>query len=504
MKETAGDSGAPTVRARARGSSLMRDLLLYSLSKAAPAVMALAAVSLLTNTLSPEQYGKFALIVAFGRLGDSLGFGWLRQSTLRYYQELRESVTSRSIVPLVGVLTGIVIGLQLIVSLVVLHFFQLGTVAIVIAALVPPCLTLFNLLATVLQARCEPKRFAAVAILQSTFYVVGLLALIHSGEASFLTAVLIFSGSYFIGAVSAVWWSGGLRSLREKKEKYWDRSIAGQLVSYGIPMSIWLVAFQFIFFSNRFIIQAFRSSGEVGIYSSAHEIFNGSVSLLMTPLLLAAHPIIMREWGVSRDLHSVEKIVGQCVRLLVVGGGAIVLAVLAGAGGLISSVLGKGFGVDKWVGSLLVLSAVLSQAGMYAHKGLELAGNTGTMARIAVTCVLINLALTVGGLQLLGLLGVALAAVMTYMLYIVLSLVQSWRIVKIRISMSQMVKIIGVIAGLAGGVLYFSPEGGLGFIALGLCVMTYIVLMLALGVLKTETQALGTWMKEFRQRWIAP
>ena len=70
--------------------SLIKDSLLYVPSKAVPAVMGFASVVMFTRLLSPEEYGWYVLTITTVAIVSLIGFGWLNQSALRFFEESRK------------------------------------------------------------------------------------------------------------------------------------------------------------------------------------------------------------------------------------------------------------------------------------------------------------------------------------------------------------------------------------------------------------------------------
>ena len=63
--------------------------MLYTISKIVPGLSGLASVVFLMRLVGPEEYGNYSFLLSQCYLIVALGFGWLNQAQLRYYNKDR-------------------------------------------------------------------------------------------------------------------------------------------------------------------------------------------------------------------------------------------------------------------------------------------------------------------------------------------------------------------------------------------------------------------------------
>ena len=66
---------------------LFKDTLFYTISKIVPGISGLASVVLFMRIVGVEEYGNYSYFLSQCYLIAALGFGWLNQAQLRYYNK---------------------------------------------------------------------------------------------------------------------------------------------------------------------------------------------------------------------------------------------------------------------------------------------------------------------------------------------------------------------------------------------------------------------------------
>jgi O-antigen/teichoic acid export membrane protein len=63
---------------------LIRHSAAYALARGLPALINFAALALFTRLLGPDEYGRYALVIATVVLANGIGFQWIHLGLLRY------------------------------------------------------------------------------------------------------------------------------------------------------------------------------------------------------------------------------------------------------------------------------------------------------------------------------------------------------------------------------------------------------------------------------------
>lgn len=474
---------------------LLYDLLYYVPSKLIPAILAFLLVIVLTHSLTPDEFGQYATVLAIVNLSDTLVSAWVRQSILRFYpdyqveghtREFQEKVLALMV--LATLIAGLVTGMAM-------RALGYGIEQVVLTLGVLLSQIVFSYLVTLYQSSRLSRHYATVTIIQSIVQIVWVLGLVYLGRGGYPSAVLAVAAGY----LSSVLYMFLIRAKTNihfgLSFKNLDWALNRNLLAYGLPMSIWMLCFQILFLGNRLIIGSLRSLKEVGIYASAYDLVNGSLSLVMTPFLLAAHPIILQLWAQSHERTVIEELIERIFRYLLLLFAPIFFFSLT-VNEELFFVLGRGFGIEGWVVPVLVAGAFCGGFSMYVHKGLEIARRTGIMMGVAILTAVLNVMLN---LLFVGQYGYPAAAVITlisYAFYMVVVYGFSRQYVRIRIPWKSVFRIC-VAGGITGACLWlvkramvFIPMDSV--LGIALCILLsggiYLIVLTISGELTPERQ----------------
>jgi len=475
------------------GHFLPRDLINYIPSKLIPAFVGLAVIIILSHRLSPDGYGKYAVILAIARLVNMLSFGWIRQSILRYYPEYQVDGAYQNFQEkTLGILMQICIFSSIVASVAILLLgFNLIELGVMLSVLIP--LTLFGYLVTLYQSCRFSKRYAYVNIIHSMIQIVWVICFVYLMEKGYYFALLSFSVGYICAIVYIVVTSKQTNIFFKFKIKHVDYKFLKKILEYGVPMSFWLLSFQMIFQANKLIIRSMRSDAEVGIYSSAYDLIKGSLSLLMTPFLLAVHPLIMSIWAQNRNRYEIEALLKRVFRyLFILFSPIFIFSIFIREN--IFVIFGQGYGVVGWVVPVLVGAAFLSQFSMYVHKGLEVAARTHIMLYVGMLTVFLNILFNLLFVSKYGYQASAIIMVASYIFYSIVIYMFSRQYIKLFFPWRTILRI-----GIAGcisticlvGILELINKNLFGIILSGLIgIFVYIALLKFMGELDSEINSL--------------
>lgn len=477
--------------------SLLYDLLYYLPSKVIPAVLGFILVVLLTHSLTPNEFGQYATILAIVNLSDSLVSAWLRQSILRFYPdyqvdgntgEFQEKLLSL-VVPatlMVGLATGTV-----------MRALGYGIDQIMLAVEVLIAQIAFSYLTTLYQSGRLSRHYATVVIIQSAVQLAWVLGLVYLARGGYALAVLGVAAGYMSGVLYVFLNRGKMNIDIRLSLKKLDWAFIREILAYGLPMSVWVLSFQSLFLANRLIIGWLRSLEEVGIYVSAYDLINGSLSLIITPILLAAHPVILQLWTVTNQATGIEELIQRILRNLLLLFVPIFFFSLT-VNDEIFLALGPGFDIKGWVVPVLVANVFFGGFSMYVHKGLEIAKRTGVMMGVALVTAFVNVTLNLLLVSEYGYTAAAVIALISHVFYTVVVYTFSRHYVRVRIPWKSVLRIC-VAGGSAGMCLWLLKQAvikttidstlGIG-IGVLLCSCVYVIGLIVSGEVMLQGQPL--------------
>lgn len=387
-----------------------------------PAACALGTTALFTRWLSASGYGNYALAIAAATLLSTMASQWIVQSVNRYIPG--EANADERLLIKGAVALGVTGGMAAILICAAVAY----SVATWVDAAWRPYVWPASLLAAAssglasltgaIQSEMRANRFSLYRMADSGLRL------------AFASMWLVAFGADSVGVVWAAaigvslllpiaWRDAGIplaKDIVTARQAF--ASAARRMAEYGLPMTLWYLFALILSVGDRFLIEAFRGPGELGVYAANYTVAAGGAALLSAPVLLASHPTLMRSWN-SGDIEATSRqlteIVGwfSVIGIVSVGVGVILAEEIARV--LLGEVFRSGFAVIP----IVFAGVILWQLGMYTQKPLEFANRTTELAIFAVGAVFINVALNVVLLPRFGYAAAAFATVASYAAYVV-------------------------------------------------------------------------------------
>jgi len=490
------ESGAPSPGSRLftqLTQKLTRDTLRYIPAAVFPAALSIVAASVFTRIFAPDEYGRYALVLAAATVASALLSGWLQQSVLRYLPrykadgELADFVV-KLVVVLLGVATPIVLVLVAGHSFIAHHLGSYGRF-LVPAVLLVLSESFFLNLGAVLQADLRSKTYSLFRISNAALRLGLALAFVLLVDRD---VVGLIAGAAAANLLLVLPMLAELRVLGKLPiaHKFIDFGLIRLFAAYGLPMAGWLLCGQILAISDRFMLEALRGSAEVGIYSANYNLVRMGFDLISGPILMASYPLIMTAWETGQR-DRVSEVLTDFTRhyLLAVAPFATFIAVLGRE--IVSVVLGSEFHEGYTIIPFIIAGSAIWGTAMIGHKGLEIAEKTRTLLLLVVVSAVLNIALNFVFIPRYGYNGAAFATFLSYLAYPVLVYWVTRRFIPWRIPWRSVMRIVAACAAVAGILVVVSR-------LLPQSVPRLLVLILAAAVGTPVYLAVLVWTKELR------
>jgi len=396
------------------------DLLAYLPARLIPAAVGLASVIVLTRLFSPEEFGRYALVLAAGGIIQVALGGWLRECTIRFWPDERaegreDALLSTTVV--MALITAVLplgaLALVLVVPGALAEYRPLVPwVGIwVIAGL------LYVPLGASLQAGLRARRYSlweAVRAALGLGFGLMYVFLVRRHVAGILMGLAGATVIVAILVAHEVRLVPRMRRVRTARKRTKGRPI--ELLGYGLPLIGWALGLETLNLADRFILSLYHGSTAVGVYASSYYLADGGTALLILPLLAAVQPLVMHGWSAGRP-EDVQRLVTSASRVLLL----LLLPCLAATAVL-----------ARWVAAIfldpayregyLVLPLVVAGVGAWGfgqlgQSGLQLAGRTRTMLAGVAACAAANVVLNLVMVPRWSYAGAAVATLISYSLY---------------------------------------------------------------------------------------
>lgn len=428
---------------------LLRHCMLYLLARGLPGVINFLAIVIYTRLLFPEDYGRYALVVAGVGFFNVVFFGWLGLSLARF---LPAHVKEPR--PLLGTILVSYLGVVLFT----------GGLGFLIALLGSDCtwrkLIFLGVLLLWVQAWFELNLELFRSKLQPLRY--GLTSGIKAVSALVLGAVLAFLGfgAYgpLIGLMAGMLLAGLGLNIREWQgiQPKFFRPILKQILRYGLPLTATFALSFVVNTSDRFLIAWFLGEGPAGVYAAAYDLGQQTLTLLMTVVNLAAYPLAVRALEQQGIGAAQQQLRQNAILLLTLAiPAAVGLAVLSP--NVVGVLLGESFRKDAtYILPWVALSVLLAGVRAY-HFDLAFQLGRFTLGQVWVVgaAAFLNLVLNLWWIPFFGLRGAAYATFVAYFLALLLSVFLGRRVLQVPFPFYDGLKVT-LASLLMGGILLFT------------------------------------------------
>jgi O-antigen/teichoic acid export membrane protein len=406
---------------------LLKQILLYAPGKILPAIISLTFAAIFTRIFSTEAYGLYSLLLGTSVLLTAVLSQWLQQATNRYLpsvdtkESLLISLTTIGLGNLCIVITTFILLVPTL--LVTLEIGIIGIESYLAITLFVITGSLFGSLGVVLQAMMKVRHYTVYNILKEVLRLsisIIIVLLIHKEPSSLIWA----AGASGIVLIPFMWKLNNMPSpkiffnIKFLKDEIWSE--LKKYFAYGLPLTGWFISAVMLNVGDRYIIQFYRGSAEVGIYSASYYLIQSSASLVAVPVLLAAHPFLMRAWK-KQDVAQASKWLGIITTKYMKLCGYLTGVVYLFSKEIASILLGNNFYDGYQIMPIVFLGACFWQIGMYTHKPLEFHEKTKIMLYIGIIVSIINIGLNFILIPDYGYIAAAYTTLISYILYCVIT-----------------------------------------------------------------------------------
>jgi O-antigen/teichoic acid export membrane protein len=412
-----------------RFQRLGRECLWIGSGQAAATLGALVGVRLLTGILSPDIYGELALGMTLATLVNQVVLGPLGCAVLRFFGPASEGhEVAGFLVALRRLLvraTGIVLLLAVATCLVLLLTGQFNWLWLCIAAfnfaLVSGCNSTLDGMQNAIrqrpivawhQALASWARFLAAAAMVLWFGATSALAMLGYALASLL---VLYSQLWFFRRTLLS--RNALFPYRPTSSQHWE----AQMSTYAWPFAAWGIFTWAQMASDRWALQMFASTHEVGLYTVLYQLGYYPITLLTGLIVQLVAPVFFQHAGDASDPSRMRQVHDLNCRL------TIVALLLTGSAALLGYVLHglvfAWFVAPEYRAVSWLLPGMLLAGGLFATGQLAvvyLLSGTETRSLLApkVVMAIVGMLLNMVGAAWLGIRGVVCGSVIASAMYL--------------------------------------------------------------------------------------
>lgn len=431
----------------ANQDSLVGKIISFVPGSILPAVVALLTMSVFTRLLSKAEYGNYSLALSYITFLLAISSQWLQQSINRFLPG--ETNQGKKEIYIKAIVTGLIyVSLFLIVFngislLVFKDYFKSWNQYIVPAVLLLLSTLLYQTVSTLLQSQLRGKFYSYVNSINAVIkFLLGVtfISMVQLHGEGLIWAAFISQTLMVVAILKKL-------ELPSLKGLFQDSKIKGALNEffvYGFPMIGWFLSSTLLDLGDRFVIQYFKGAGEVGIYSATYTLIQGGVGLIAAPVLLAAHPFLMKAWG-EKDNERTKLWLTNIINWFWVFIFALCGTIWFMSNEISSLFLGKAFAGGKTIMPVVLAGFVFWQLGSYAHKPLEFHNKTVFLMTANIAVAVVNVILNVLSVPHWGYQAAAYSTFISYLLYYIIVSIASRKYLRVSIDVVVILKYLVII-----------------------------------------------------------
>jgi O-antigen/teichoic acid export membrane protein len=421
---------------------IWRRLFGYLPANIAGGLASFGGVIVYTRLMTPEDYGRYALVLTFMSAVHTLTATWAEAAAYRFAGEAeakgRLATHVRTVLRLIAASTGV--GLVLMLAALPFAASPELKLAILCGVAVMALQPLVAASQEMLRAQQRVARHSMVRIaLDLGAFAVGALLAWRAG----LGAAAPLAGLALMLTVAAI--SEGTRLWRESAGGAFEHAAVKRYVGYGYPVALSLVLTLALDAGDRFMIALYLGTESVGVYAAGYGVADKT----------------MAAW--EKDGPAAMRVVSASVArtlMLVAAPAAAGLALVAQP--LADIMIGEAMRdqaarIMPWIALAGLLNGFVLY---YLSEAFQLAQRTGLRAGLMVVPAVANVALNAVLLPWIGLMGAVYATVACYALALAVLAVASRRIAPLAWPWRDYARIAGACAAMAIVVRLLPATGG--------------------------------------------
>lgn len=444
-----------------------KDSIWYFISVVGISLLGFLAVPIFTRIFEPSEYGIYSLVSISIMMLSPFFYIWLSASVIRFYPEYHKKGQLDVLYSTVFHYAPHFMALFLIVIIPVTAFvLPLGRYRLVI------CL--------------GTAVFAFFALFETC------LGLMRAGQLAWqyaLLSLLVQVGRYLVGAGLVVWakmsvegifwgWLGALilivplelKFLSIHKHLGWrkhSRSLQRELFSFGFVLTFIRFFALILTAGDRYILQGLKGLSQVGLYTIAYQLVTSVEMLMVSFFMLSAAPVVYKTYeneGEEETIALLSRITRYMLLLLV----PTVLGLCILNKQIITVITSPKYLPASKAFLPLAIGLFLSNLSQVPSMSFYIKKKTKVPLVPVVSCTLLNVGLNFILIPHYGFTGAAWATMISYLAYLVVTVILSSRYMSWDFPWTDAVKIC-----LAGGIMAASllilkgiPVSGIGGLAL--------------------------------------
>lgn len=388
---------------------LLKHSFYYLLVRGGPGLINFAALAVYSRLLTPDEFGRYALVLVGVGLANVTFFQWLNLVVGRFWAA-NENQPKRflgGIMAMFLVLSVVIVGIGCLVVL--LWPDHTWRQLLLLALILLIAQAWFELNLVLAQVQIKPTWYGKLLISKATVALGlgGILAWVGLGSSAPITGLIIAYLVAFLFFASPTW-----RGI----SPYWPETVSLRAqLRYGLPLTVTFALSWVMSGSDKLLLGWLIDERSVGIYASGCDLAFQSLTLLLTIIHTAGYPLVVRafeKYGAERAREQLR----QNGELLITSALVGVTMLIALGPQIIELIIGENFRtgallIFPWVAIASALSGIKA---FHFDIAFHLGKTSHWLLLTGGISAAINVALNLLLIPTYGILGAAWATLLAY------------------------------------------------------------------------------------------
>jgi len=462
----------------------------------AQAVAGFGAIWAFTRLLSPEDYGRYALVLSATMLAHTLALTWAEAAAFRFLPEARRTGQDRNHFATLIVLALIAAAGAGVLAAIGLSFTSLNGALgpCVLLAAVSTFLRFTARLAR--ETDRADQRLAAFGLAESFYLLAGFALGAALAATTALGPAAPFAGAAIAGLLVAS--VDARRLLKAAEGGRFEPQRARRYAGYGAPLAAALACDLAVQTITRFFLVAHGGEASVGAYAASTSLAGRTLEIIFVWASLSWGPGLLAAFS-AKDADATRTASHGLAGMLLLLATPAAVGLILVAAPLSTAMVGPGLRGEvatlmPWCAGAAFFSGF---AVYYFSEALQLGERTGVRAGAMLAAAVVNVALCALLVPALGAQGAAMANCGAALFAAAALAVQGRRFVALPLPTRDLIRCTGAAAAMAGAVVVVPALGGWleVFVKAAAGVAVYSLFAIALDVSGARGLASALWRR---------
>lgn len=446
------------------------DVLKYLPVKILPALSSLLTIFIVIRILTKQQYIDYSFILAVLLLFVQLTGGWINSTVMFFQPEFEKSNFEEQFKASIIFLQCMFVLFGLIGAMLAIF---IGVESAVISLLSGSILVFqvsLNLQYSFFQSQRQILAQISSTLIQSITQICGVILCYFFFQNSLLSILLTLNISYLFAFGSAVHFS---------KYKFFtsyavETKYLKKILEYGMPVCLWFFCTQFYSIGDRILLKYFEITYLVGNYISFRDLAVGLSGFISMPILMAAHPIILR---LSKDKlykSNIEKLLEKNIKLLILIFTPCFILIFFYGEVLLQRIVGINYVLNPILMVIVLVTILINCISMYLQKGIEVTNNTWIMLKISFLVAVFSFIFNIVFINNFGVYSSIIISLISQILYSFFIYKKSREVFKINISRKFI--FISILIFILGFIIFEFQQSSIAYESIKLAFFTVVII----------------------------